>query len=143
MMQLDESGDSIAALIRAALTSAGVSASEVDYVSAHGTSTIPNDRTESKVLRRVFGSRCDSLPVTGLKSMTGHCIAGSGPMEIAAAALSLREGLLVPTINYEHPDPDCDVDVVANRPRRQQAEVCVKLSYGFGGHNSCLILARP
>ena len=115
---------------------------QIDYVSAHGTSTLLNDRTESKALRMVFNDRCDDIPVTGLKSMTGHAIAGSGPMETAAAALSIHEGLLAPTINYEFPDPECDVDVVANEPRRRQAQACVKLSYGFGGHNACLVLGR-
>jgi 3-oxoacyl-[acyl-carrier-protein] synthase II len=142
MMQLDESGGSIVALIEAAMTSAGIGRSDVDYVSAHATSTQLNDKTESLALRQVFGARCDEIPVTGLKSMTGHCIGGSGPLEAAAAALSLHEGLLTPTINYEHPDPDCNVDVVANTPRERRANVCLKLSYGFGGHNACLVLTR-
>jgi 3-oxoacyl-[acyl-carrier-protein] synthase II len=72
--------------------------------------------------------------------MTGHGIGASGPLEAAAAVLSLKEGLLTPTINYDRPDPECDVDVVANVPRRKQARVCLKLSYGFGGHNACLVL---
>ncbi len=143
MMQLDESGDSIVALIDAALRSARLGRGDVDYVSAHGTSTPLNDKTESKALRKVFGSRCDRIPVTGLKSMTGHAIAASGPLEAAAALLSLERGLLAPTINYDHPDPECDLDVVANRPREQAASACLKLSYGFGGHNACLVLTRP
>ena len=142
MMQLEESGDSITALIEAGLVSAGIPRESVDYVSAHATSTVPNDRIESRALRRVFGSRCDDIPVTGLKSMTGHGIASSGPMEVAAAALSIDRGLLVPTINYDYPDPECDVDVVANQPRRQRVDTCLKLSYGFGGHNACLVLTR-
>jgi 3-oxoacyl-[acyl-carrier-protein] synthase II len=143
MMQLDETGEMICALIESALRSAGCSADEVDYVSAHGTATLVNDRTEARALRNYFGARCDRIPVTALKSMTGHCIAASGPMETAAAARSLAEGILAPTINYQYPDPECDVDVVANEPRRQQAGLCVKLSYGFGGHNACLVLSRP
>jgi 3-oxoacyl-[acyl-carrier-protein] synthase II len=143
MMALDESGDSIVALIRTGLQGAGIAVEDVDYISAHGTSTPLNDKTESLALRRLFGPRCDRLPVTGLKSMTGHAIGASGPIETAAAALSLREGVLAPTINYEHPDPECNVDVVANRPRKAQAHVCLKLSYGFGGHNACLVLTRP
>jgi 3-oxoacyl-[acyl-carrier-protein] synthase II len=142
MMQLEENGDSIAALVEAALVSAGIPRESVDYVSAHATSTVPNDRLESRVLRRVFGSRCDEIPVTGLKSMTGHAIASSGPMEVAAAALSIDRGLLTPTINYDYPDPECDVDVVANEPRRRRVDTCLKLSYGFGGHNACLVLTR-
>jgi 3-oxoacyl-[acyl-carrier-protein] synthase II len=142
MMQIDESGASIERLIRAALGSARLAPEDVDHVSAHGTSTIQNDRTEARVLRAVFGRRCDDLPVTALKSMTGHCIAASGPMEIAATALSLRHGVLAPTINYEEPDPQCPLDVVANRPRQRPVGTCLKLSYGFGGHNACLVLTR-
>jgi 3-oxoacyl-[acyl-carrier-protein] synthase II len=142
MMQLDESGESVVHLVRAALVSAGLDPADVDYVSAHGTSTVLNDRTEAKALCMLFGHGCDDLPVTALKSMTGHAIAGSGPLETAAAALSLAEGVLTPTINYETPDPDCPLRVVANAPWRRQAEVCVKLSYGFGGHNACLVLTR-
>ena len=142
MLQLDPSGEAIIRLIEAALRDAGIPGSEVDYVSAHGTSTLLNDKTEARVLRSVFGSRCDRIPVTALKSMTGHAIAGSGPMETAAAVLSLRDGVLAPTINYDYPDPECDLDVVANAPRSQQVSTCVKLSYGFGGHNACLVLRR-
>jgi 3-oxoacyl-[acyl-carrier-protein] synthase II len=142
MMQLDESGRSVVSLIEAALRSADIAHEDVDYISAHGTSTVVNDRTEARALRMAFGARCDELPVTALKSMTGHAIAGSGPLETAAAALSLHEGVLAPTINYEVPDPDCPVDVVANTARREEARVCLKLSYGFGGHNACLVLAR-
>jgi len=140
MMQLDESGETIVALMKAALRSARVPAERVNFISAHGTSTQLNDRTEARALRSFFGGRCDDLPVTGLKSMTGHAIAASGPTETAAAALSMRESLLTPTINYEYPDPECDVDVVANRPREHAVDACLKLSYGFGGHNACLVL---
>jgi len=143
MMQLDETGESIVKLIGAALKSARMAPGDVDHVSAHGTSTLLNDRTESKALRMVFGNRCDDLPVTALKSMTGHAIAGSGPMETAAAAMSLREAVLTPTINYETPDPDCPIRVVANEALEQRIQTCLKLSYGFGGHNACLVLTRP
>jgi len=142
MMQLDESGRSIVALVEAALRSAALGHEAVDYISAHATSTPLNDRTESKALRALFGDRCDELPVTGLKSMTGHAIAASGALETAAAALALRDGVLAPTINYDTPDPECALDVVANRPRRYAARVCLKLSYGFGGHNACLVLTH-
>jgi len=139
MMQPDETGETIVALIRSALASTGLDPSDVRHVSAHGTSTVLNDRTEAKALRLLLGGRCDDVPVTALKSMTGHAIGASGALETAAAALSIREGVLVPTINYEFPDPDCDVDVVI-RPRHVRPEVVLKLSYGFGGHNACLVL---
>ncbi len=142
MMQLDESGRSIVALLDGALRSAGLEREAVDAISAHGTSTQLNDKTEARAIRAHFGPHTDRIAVTGLKSMTGHGIAASGPLETAAAALSLREGVLAPTINYETPDPDCDLDVVANKPRTADVRVCLKLSYGFGGHNACLVLAR-
>ncbi len=142
MMQLDEDGESIVELIRRALSVADLGLETVDYVSAHGTSTLANDKTESLALRKVFGSRTDGIPVTGLKSMTGHAIAASGPIEAGAAVMSIQSDLLAPTINYENPDPECDIDVVANAPRRQRVNVCLKLSYGFGGHNACLVLTR-
>jgi 3-oxoacyl-(acyl-carrier-protein) synthase len=139
-MQPDESGKTIVDLIRAALRSAGLDAADIRHVSAHGTSTVVNDKTEAKALRLLLGGRCDDVPVTALKSMTGHAIGASGALEAAAAALSIREGVLTPTINYDHPDPECDVDVVSH-PRQARPDVVLKLSYGFGGHNACLVLA--
>jgi 3-oxoacyl-[acyl-carrier-protein] synthase II len=143
MLQPDESGERIVALARAALARAGRSETEVAHVSAHATSTVANDRTEARAFRALFGSRTDEIPVTGLKSMTGHAIGGSGAMETAALALSIREGILTPTINYELPDPECDLRVVANRPLLARPALALKLSYGFGGHNACLVLERP
>lgn len=140
MMQMEPSGETIVRLIGDALRSADLDSQAIDFVSAHGTSTRPNDRLEARVLREVFGKRCDDLPVTALKSMTGHAIAASGAMEVAAACLSMRRRMLTPTINYEYPDPECDVDVVANRPRERAVSACLKLSYGFGGHNAALVL---
>ena len=143
MMQLDETGESIVALIRTALDSAGRDVSEVAHVNAHGTSTVLNDKTESLALRKLLGPRYDSVSVTALKSMTGHAIGASGAMETAALALSIQRGVITPTINYEVPDPECDVDLVANQPREQRPALAVKLSYGFGGHNACLVLTAP
>jgi 3-oxoacyl-[acyl-carrier-protein] synthase II len=142
MMALDESGRSIVALIEEGLRAARVAPGDVDHVSAHGTSTVLNDRTEAKALRTVFGSHCDDVHVTALKSMTGHGIGGSGPLEAAAVAMSFRHGKLTPTINYETPDPECDVNVVANTPVEHTPSVALKLSYGFGGHNACLVFTR-
>lgn len=139
MMQPDDSGETILALMRAALGSANLDAADVRHVNAHGTSTVANDRTESKALRMLLGGRCDDVPVTAVKSMTGHAIGASGAMEAAVAALSIRNGALSPTTNYEFPDPECDVDVVA-KPRAWRPDVVLKMSYGFGGHNACLVL---
>ena len=140
MMQLDETGETIVALGRAALGSAGRSADEVEHVNAHGTSTVQNDRTEARAFRALFGPRVDTVPVTALKSMTGHAIGASGALEAAALALGLHHGILTPTINYERPDPDCDLDVVANAPREGRPRLVLKFSYGFGGHNACLVV---
>jgi 3-oxoacyl-(acyl-carrier-protein) synthase len=142
MIQLDETGNSVVKLVGAALRSANLALGDVDHVSAHGTATVANDRTESRALRTLFGSRCDDLPVTALKSMTGHAIAGSGAMETAALAMSIREGVMTPTINYDTPDPECPVLIVGNEAWKRQANVCLKLSYAFGGHNACLVLTR-
>jgi 3-oxoacyl-[acyl-carrier-protein] synthase II len=142
MMALDETGERIVEVAQAALRSATLRPQDVGFVSAHGTSTVLNDKTEARALRTLFGPRADAVAVTSLKSMTGHAIAASGALEVAALALSLKEGVLTPTINYEFPDPDCAVDVVANQPRRAQPEAALKLSYGFGGHNACLVLTR-
>ena len=143
MMQLDDTGDRIVRLATTALSRAGLSAQDVDHVSAHGTSTQLNDRTESVALARFFGSRRNDVPVTALKSMTGHAIGASGAMETVALCLSFRHGVLTPTINYEFPDPECDVNLVANQPRQMQPTVALNLSYGFGGHNACLVLTAP
>jgi len=142
MMQLDESGRSIVALLENALKSAELPKEAVDSISAHATSTQLNDKTEARAIRGHFGPHADRIAVTGLKSMTGHAIAASGPLEAAAAAMSLEHAILPPTINYETQDPECDLDIVANKPRTAKTSVCLKLSYGFGGHNACLVLAR-
>ena len=140
MMQLDESGGSIVDVGMRALRSAGREPGDVDHVSAHGTSTVQNDRVEAKAFHRLFGAATGRVAVTALKSMTGHAIGASGALETAALSMSLKEGVLTPTINYEFPDPACDLDVVAKRPREARPRVALKFSYGFGGHNACLVL---
>jgi 3-oxoacyl-[acyl-carrier-protein] synthase II len=140
MMQLDESGETVVALGRRALLSAGRAPDDVDHVSAHGTSTIQNDRTEARAFRALFGARADRVSVTALKSMTGHAIGASGALETAALAIGLKRGMLTPTINYEFPDPECELDLVANLPRAARPRLALKFSYGFGGHNACLVL---
>ena len=141
MMALEESWQTIVALAHNALKDAGLSPADVKHVSAHGTSTVLNDRTEARAFRALFGPGADGVAVTGLKSMTGHAIGASGALETAALAMSLHEGMLTPTINYEFPDPECDVDVVAEA-RKAAPPVALKFSYGFGGHNACLVLTR-
>lgn len=140
MMQPDESGETVRDLIEGALRSARIAPGDVDHISAHGTSTQVNDRMEARAFGLAFGARAARIPVTALKSMTGHAIGASGPLEVAALAMSMRAGQLTPTINYEHPDPDCPLDIVAGGPRAMRSRVALKTSYGFGGHNACLVL---
>ncbi len=141
MMQIDDSGEAIERLIRDALATADVAVDQVDHVNAHGTSTKLNDRTEAKVFRTLFGARAGDVTVTALKSMTGHGIGASGPMESAALAMSMQRGVITPTINYETPDPECEVNLVANQPLESRPRLAVKTSYGFGGHNACLVFS--
>ena len=140
MMQLDESGEGIAALVRSAVRSAGLDLRDIEHANAHGTSTLLNDRVESKALGSLFGNGTGHVSVTAIKSMTGHAIGASGPLEVSALAMGLRDGVIPPTINYEYPDPECDIDLVANAPRRARPRAAIKTSYGFGGHNACLVL---
>ena len=140
MMQLDESGDSILNLVGRALASARLDLDAIDHINAHGTSTLLNDKTEALAIRRLFGDRADDIPVTALKSMTGHAIAGSGAMEVIALALAFSEGIVTPTINHDQTDPECPIRIAANEPLKFRPRAALKMSYGFGGHNACLVL---
>jgi 3-oxoacyl-[acyl-carrier-protein] synthase II len=133
-------GNGAVRAMRAALANAGMDASEIDYISAHGTSTPLNDRVETLAIKEVFGERAYNIPVSSLKSMVGHSAGGCGALEAAACAYALRDGILPPTINYEHPDPECDLDYVPNTARRMQIRAALSNNFGFGGHNSCIIL---
>jgi 3-oxoacyl-[acyl-carrier-protein] synthase II len=125
-----------------ALQNAGVKADEVDYVNAHGTSTKLNDATETKAIKMVFGEHAYRIPVSSAKSMIGHCITAAGAIETVAAILVINKGIIHPTINYETPDPDCDLDYVPNAARPAKVNVCLKNSFGLGGENCCLVLRR-
>ncbi len=136
----DPEGDGAARAMELALKDAQISADDVDYLNAHGTSTPLNDKYETKAIRRVFGARAKSLPVSSTKSMTGHLLGAAGAIEMLACVQALRTGVIPPTINYEHPDPECDLDYVPNAARRQQIEVALSNSLGFGGHNVTLLV---
>ena len=129
------------AAMQAALSDAGEYAESVGYVNAHGTSTPLNDAAESRAVRKVFGDH--RVLVSSTKSMTGHTLGAAGAVEAAATALALHEGLLPPTINLDQPDPDCDVDHVANEAREESVELALSNSFGFGGQNACLVLRAP
>ncbi len=138
----DETGQGGAWAMEQALSDAGITPEEVDYINAHGTSTFLNDRTETIAIRTVFGPHADQIAVSSTKSMTGHLIGAAGAVEAIACAKSLETGWVHPTINYETPDPECDLDYVPNQARRLEPKVILSNSFGFGGHNSCLILRQ-
>ena len=128
--------------MRAALESAGVPPEEVDYISAHGTSTALNDPIETRAVKAVFGARAYRLPLSSIKSMVGHAAGGCGALEAAALARSVAEGIVPPTINLDTPDPECDLDYVPNVARAVEIRTALSVTFGFGGHNSCLVLRR-
>jgi 3-oxoacyl-[acyl-carrier-protein] synthase II len=137
-----EDGDGARRVMQAALDDAGVSPSEVDYINAHGTSTEYNDKTETLAIKRVFGGHARRLAVSSTKSMTGHLLGGAGGLEAGITALVLRQQKMPPTINYETPDPDCDLDYVPNTARDGHIEYALSNSFGFGGTNAALLFKR-
>ncbi|MEL6977344.1 MAG: beta-ketoacyl-[acyl-carrier-protein] synthase family protein [Pseudomonadota bacterium] len=135
------SQEGAAQAMRMALSDGGLSHEEIGYINAHGTATTANDRTETAAIRAVFGAHADRLAVSSTKSMHGHCIGAAGAIEFAAVALALRDGVLAPTIGYEAPDPECDLDVVPNMARTARVEAALSNSFAFGGLNA-VIAAR-
>ncbi len=138
----DEKGEGAALAMEAALRDAGLRPEEIDYINAHGTSTPLNDRVETLAIHRVFGEHARRLPVSATKSMIGHLMGGAGAVEAIACVKSLETGWLHPTINYETPDPECDLDYVPNRARLTHPRTILSNSFGFGGHNATLILRK-
>ena len=130
------------AAVRAALADAGLSDNEIDYINAHGTSTPENDKMEHLSLSTVFGERIRSIPVSSNKSMIGHTLSAAGAIEAAVSLMTMREGVLPPTINYDNPDPAIQLDVVPNTSRTAQVGTVLSNSFGFGGQNTCLVMAR-
>ncbi|OQA92698.1 MAG: 3-oxoacyl-(acyl-carrier-protein) synthase 2 [Elusimicrobia bacterium ADurb.Bin231] len=124
----------------AAISDAGITAEDIDYVNAHGTSTELNDKSETGAIKKVFGEHAKKLAVSSTKSMVGHLLGAAGAVEVIASSLSIERGIIHPTINYEFPDPDCDLDYVPNKPREKKVRAVLKNSLGFGGHNASLVL---
>ncbi|TIO11146.1 beta-ketoacyl-ACP synthase [Mesorhizobium sp.] len=130
------------AAVRAALADAGLSEDEIDYVNAHGTSTPENDKMEHLSLSTVFGERTGSMPISSNKSMIGHTLSAAGAVEAAFSLMTMRESVIPPTINYDNPDPAIVLDVVPNKKRNAEVRTVLSNSFGFGGQNTCLVMAR-
>ena len=128
--------------MQAALDDAGLPPTEIDYINAHGTSTPLNDPVETRAIRRVFGKHAYRVPVSSTKSMVGHLMGAAGAAEAIACAKTLETGVIHPTINYETPDPECDLDYVPNVARETHPQTALSNSFGFGGHNATLILRK-
>ncbi len=138
----EPSGRQAARAIQLALKDAGIKPTDVDYINAHGTSTPLNDKTETMVIKQVFGPAAYKTPVSATKSMIGHLIGAAGAVELIATVLALEHQIIPPTINYEVPDPECDLDYVPNVARPASLEFAVKNSFGFGGKNSALVIKK-
>jgi 3-oxoacyl-[acyl-carrier-protein] synthase II len=137
---MHEDGRGAAAAMQGALDAAGVQPTEIDYISAHGTGTEENDKIETRAIRTVFGAHAAKVPISSVKSMLGHLIAGAGAVELITCVLAIRDQVVPPTINYREADPNCDLDYVPNRARRIKVRTCLSNSFGFGGQNNTLII---
>ena len=137
-----EDGDGPARVMKNCLADAGINPDQIDYVNAHGTSTPLGDKAETIAIKKVFGEHAKKLAVSSTKSMTGHLLGAAGGLETGICALVVHHGVLPPTINYENPDPECDLDYVPNTARPKRVEYVLSNSFGFGGTNGCLILKR-
>lgn len=137
-----ENGAGAALSMRWALEDAGLQPEQIDYINAHGTSTPLNDKSETQAIKTVFGETAYAIPISSTKSMTGHLLGASGALEAVICVQVLQEQILPPTINYEHPDPECDLDYVPNHPRPHKVRHVMSNSFGFGGHNATLIFSQ-
>ena len=138
----EEQGSGAAAAMRQALDDARLNIGDVDYINAHGTATNLNDMTETRAIKLAFGEKAYEIPVSSTKSMTGHMIAATGALEVIFCALAIRDGVVPPTIHYQTPDPECDLDYVPNTAREKKVNVAMTNAFGFGGHNAVLVVKR-
>jgi 3-oxoacyl-[acyl-carrier-protein] synthase II len=138
----DPEGDGAARAMSEALKDAKINPGDIDYINAHGTSTKLNDKIETLAIKRALGAHAEKVMVSSTKSMTGHLLGAAGGVEFLACCLVIKDSVIPPTINYEYPDPDCDLDYVPNTARKIKVNVCMSNSLGFGGHNATLIVKR-
>lgn len=141
-VQPDEDGTGAARAIRWAIEDAGLSPGDISYVNAHGTSTPINDHVETMAIKLAFGDDAYNVPISSTKSMIGHALGGAGALEGVACVKSIGQGIIHPTINYQHPDPDCDLDYVPNEARKADVTHVLSNSFGFGGQNACVVFSR-
>lgn len=137
-----ENGAGAAMAMQLALENAGLGPEDIGYINAHGTSTQLNDKSETAAIKKVFGEQAYKVPISSTKSMMGHLLGASGSLEAVICTKVLNEGVLPATINYETPDPECDLDYIPNTPREAHPQYVMSNSFGFGGHNACLVLSR-
>ncbi len=142
IIQPEPNGESAVTAMRLAMERAGIQPEDIDYINAHGTATVLNDRTETHVLKKVLGKAAYRIPISATKSMTGHLIGACGALEAMICIMAINHGQIPPTINLEHPDPECDLDYVPNHARAKVVNVALSNSFGFGGHNSVLVFRR-
>ena len=135
-------GEMQAKCMQLAIDDAGMKAADVDYVNAHGTSTHLNDLGETEAIKTVFGDKAKDISVSSIKSMTGHLLGAAGGVECIATALAVENDMLPPTINYDTPDEDLDLDYVPNQAKKKTVRAAISNSFGFGGHNACLLIKK-
>lgn len=124
------------------MADAGISPTTISYISAHGTATQLNDRSETSAIKTALGDHAYNVPISSTKSMTGHIMGGTGAIESIFCTLAIRDRILPATINYQTPDPECDLDYVPNTPRPADVNVCLNNAFGFGGHNAVLVIKK-
>jgi 3-oxoacyl-[acyl-carrier-protein] synthase II len=138
----DPNGRALSQAIRDALQMGGLRPEEIDYINPHGTSTPLNDKVETKVIKDVFGKQAYRIPISSTKSITGHLMGAAGGVEAIAILLAIEKGIVHPTINYEFPDPECDLDYVPNEAREKEVNIALSISAGFGGVNSAILIKK-
>lgn len=138
----DPEGEALGKAIKDALESGGVHPDEIDYINPHGTSTPLNDKVESRVIKKIFGKNAYQIPISSTKSITGHLMGAAGGVEAIAVIMSIEKGIIHPTLNYEFPDPECDLDYVPNHARKKEVKTALSISAGFGGVNSAIVIKR-